>query len=73
MGGRRAKTKFSDQIRAAIENCGTSRYTIAQETNLSESTLSRFMSGSRGLSMTALDELAEYLDLEIVERGTKRT
>ena len=60
---------FSDQVRLAVETCGQTRYRIAQETHISESLLCRFMSGERGLSMHALDVLAEYLDLELTMAG----
>jgi transcriptional regulator with XRE-family HTH domain len=56
---------FSDQLRAAVEASEHTRYRIAQETGISESTLSRFMSGERGLTTTALDTLAAFLDLHV--------
>ena len=59
------RKKLSDQVRRAIDACGVSRYRIAKETGISEPTISRFMSGERGLTTTALDKLAEYLDLNI--------
>lgn len=60
------KPKLSDQVRQAIKSCGESRYAIAKATGIDNSTLSRFMSGERGLTTTALDILAEYLELRIV-------
>ena len=69
MKNEQRRKKFSDQIRQAIDECGITRYRIAQDTELSESALSRFMSGYRGLSMTALDELAAYLDLEVTMKA----
>ena len=57
--------KFSDQIRQAIEECGMSRYRISKETDISEPTLSWFMSRQRGLTMNVLDILAEFLGLNI--------
>ena len=74
MAKRRAKQKtFSDQIRQVIERSGLTRYRIAQETGIEESTLSRFMSGEHGLSTATLDKLAELLDLEVVVRKKKRS
>ena len=70
MGKRRAK--MSDQLRRIIDECGATRYRIAQETNIDEATLSRFMSGERGLSMKALDRIGKYLDLEVVQRKRGR-
>ena len=59
------RSKLSDQIRQAIETCGVTRYRIAKETGISQPTLSRFMSGERGLTMKALDKLADFLGLNI--------
>jgi transcriptional regulator with XRE-family HTH domain len=64
------RMKLSDQIRQAIETCGQTRYAIAKATGISEPTLSRFMSGERGLPMKTLDTLADYLNLDI--QATKR-
>jgi transcriptional regulator with XRE-family HTH domain len=57
--------KLSDQIRRAVAHCGQTRYAIAKATGVSQSTLSRFVNGERGLPMDTLDILAEYLDLRI--------
>jgi len=63
------RTKLSDQVRSAIDNCGKSRYRISKETGISQPTLCRFMSGERGLTTTALDTLADFLDLNITVGG----
>ncbi len=73
MPKRKAKrTRFSDQIRQAIENCGKTRYRISKEIGISQPTLSRFMSGERGLTMKALDTLADYLGLNITTKKMRR-
>ena len=69
---KRKTIKVSDQIRAAIETSDASVYRIARETDIDKSALSRFMSGERGLSTTALDALGEFLELEIVVRKKRR-
>ena len=56
----------TDQLRQAIDDSGLTRYRIAQETGISESTLAHFYNGYRGLSMNALNALGEFLDLKIV-------
>jgi plasmid maintenance system antidote protein VapI len=61
----RKRLAFSDQLRRAVDNCGLSRYRISKELSIAESTLSRFMSGERGLTMKCLDRLAELLDLHV--------
>jgi transcriptional regulator with XRE-family HTH domain len=63
---RKGRTKLSDQLRQAVGACGQTQYAIAKVTGISKSTLSRFMSGERGLPMKTLDLLADYLDLNIV-------
>ncbi|MCH8067640.1 MAG: helix-turn-helix transcriptional regulator [Nanoarchaeota archaeon] len=55
-----------------MDDCGQTRYRISMETGIDQSTLSRFMSGERGLPTTTLDKLADYLDLNItVGKGRK--
>lgn len=56
---------LTDQLRQAIDDSGLTRYRIAQETGVSESTLAQFYNGHRGLSMEALNALGEYLQLTI--------
>lgn len=57
--------KLSDQIRRAIAESGTSRYRIAQETGINESSLAKFFNRRRGISLDALDRIGELLNLEI--------
>jgi len=63
---RSTRKKLSDQIREAVEKSGLSHHRIASETGLHDATLSRFMSGERGLTMKGLDQLADFLGLQIV-------
>jgi len=62
---------ISDQVRDAVASAGVTRYRISKETGIAQATLTRFMSGERGLPMTTLDILGEYLDLEISVRKRK--
>jgi hypothetical protein len=66
----RKRLTFSDELRRVIAGCGLSRYRIAKELGIAESTLSRFMAGERGLTMKCLDRLATLLDLHLA--GGKR-
>jgi transcriptional regulator with XRE-family HTH domain len=60
------RTKLvSDQVRQVIDDSGLTRYRIAQETGISETALSLFYNGHRGLSMKALNALGEFLQLTI--------
>lgn len=64
------RVKLSDQIRQAVATCGKSRYQIFKATGIDQATLSRFLSGERGLEMSTLDALADYLNLDL--KSTKR-
>ncbi len=59
------KSSLTDQIRRAIERSAVSRYRIAQETGVAESTLCRFMGRKGGLSLDALDRVGKYLHLTV--------
>lgn len=61
-----------EQLREALETSGRSRYSIAKRIPLSESTLSRFMSHERGLSLAAAERLAEHLGFAVVLKRIKR-
>lgn len=71
--GRKRTTKVSDQLRGLIDGCGLTRYELAKQTGIDESTLSRFMSGERGLSMKAIDALGAYLGWEVVAKSKSRS
>jgi len=58
--------RLSDEIRAAIVNCGISRYRISKETGIDPAALCRFMQGKVGLTTDTLDKLAECIGLRIV-------
>jgi transcriptional regulator with XRE-family HTH domain len=59
------RIRLSDQVRRAVDASGLSRYRIAKELGVAESTMSRFMAGKGGLSMEYLDALADLLRLDI--------
>ena len=61
-----------DQIRKAIAKGQKTRYRISQETGISESQLSRFVKGQCGVSVEAMEQLAECLGLQIVVRPKKK-
>ena len=61
----------SDEIKKAILAASVTRYRIAQDTGVDEATLSRFVSGERGLSMIAIDLLAEYFGYKLVKSKGK--
>ena len=60
------------EIKKAIQASGQTRYRIAKESGVAQSQLSRLMSGERGLSLDAVEQLADYLGLEIIIRPKRR-
>ena len=58
---------MSDQIREAIEGSGLSRYRICRDTGIDQAAMSRFMAGT-GITTDTIDKLADYLDLEIIQK-----
>lgn len=57
---------FSQQLRQAVARCGLSQYAIGKATGINKATLSRFVSGERGLPMKTLDCLTDFLDLNVI-------
>jgi transcriptional regulator with XRE-family HTH domain len=56
--------KFSDQLRDAIKQAtaeGESRYALAKATGVDQGNLTNFLLGKRGLSLDAIDALANHL------------
>ncbi|MCC6127391.1 MAG: helix-turn-helix transcriptional regulator [Pirellulales bacterium] len=70
---KKRSVKFTDEIRAAIENCGITRYRIAKDTGIDAAVLCRFIHGQVGLSMDSLDKLAEYIGFHIALDKPKTT
>ena len=65
--------RFSDQLRRAVRESGSSRYAISKATGISEAVLSRFVAGTAGMSLNSIDKLMGHLGLEIRprKRGSK--
>jgi len=66
------RIKVTDQIRLHVQECGLSGYAIMKATGIDKGTLSRFLSGERGISAKALDRLGELLDFEVIRHGPKK-
>jgi hypothetical protein len=62
---------LSEQLRQAIRDCGESRYSLSKRTGIDQSTLTRFMSGERGLRLDVVDVLADVLGLELRPRKSR--
>ena len=59
------RKRFSDEIRAAVEQSGLSRYAICKALGVPQSSMSRFMSGENWLGQDTLDALAKLLNFHI--------
>jgi transcriptional regulator with XRE-family HTH domain len=66
---KQTRIKLGDQVREAVRQSGLSQYRLSQLLGIGMPHLSRFLSGHAGLSMDALDRLAELLDLNITGPG----
>jgi transcriptional regulator with XRE-family HTH domain len=62
----------TETIRRLVEESGVSLAAISRHSKVSQSVLSRFLSGERGLSGRSVDKLAEYLDLVARPRRGRR-
>ncbi|MAE61002.1 MAG: hypothetical protein CMJ49_06550 [Planctomycetaceae bacterium] len=65
----RKQPSFSDQLRTAIDGSGLTRYRICKEAGIDEASMSRFMNGTMGFSIDALDRIGEVIGLEVKARG----
>ena len=63
---------LSEQLRQAIEASPLTRYQISKETGISQSVLSLFCARKRGLSLPAIDALADLLELDLSPRSKPR-
>lgn len=55
----------SERLRAALKKCSESRYALSKRTGISQSALSRFLSGEFNLTLANAELLAEALGFEI--------
>jgi transcriptional regulator with XRE-family HTH domain len=63
--------KPSDVVRRAVADSGMSNCQICRAAGLNEAILSRFMAGTRGLSLATLDALAPVLGLDVTARNRR--
>lgn len=59
---------FSEQLVQAIESSDLTRYRIAKESGVAQSTLSQFVNCNRALPLANINKVCELLDLELVPR-----
>jgi hypothetical protein len=66
---KKAKT-IGDQLRDAIEHADATRYRLAQQSGVLESTICKFMAGA-GLNLESMNRLCDVLGLELQPREQK--
>lgn len=66
----------SEQLRAAIRDSGESMLATARAAEIDKASMSRFLSGERGLRLDAVDRLCVHFGLRLVamrkDKGGKR-
>lgn len=65
------KLLFSEQLKQRIDGSELTRYRIAKESGVAQSTLSSFVNGRRALSLANIDKVCDLLDLDLVPRVKK--
>lgn len=69
-----AKAKpVSDELRRAIRESGDSMLAVCRAAKLDPATMSRFLSGERGLRLDTVDELCAMLGLRLVQARKRKT
>jgi len=63
---------LSAQIRQAVRECGMSMLAVARAVETDKATMSRFLSGERGLRLSTIDKLGTLLGLRIVARSPRK-
>ena len=57
---------LSEQLKDVLVNGGVTRYRIAQDTGVSEQTISKFINNHQRIGLGTVDILGQYLGLRIV-------
>ena len=66
MAKRKPQPTVSEQLQRAIQQSDQTIYSLAKQTGISSQQISRFAKGERGLLLSAFDELAKALDMQLV-------
>ena len=56
---------LENRLKLAIENCGLSGDELARRAGVSNSSLSLFRRGKRGLTLETVEKLLRYFDMEV--------
>lgn len=63
---------LSESLRKAIEKAGYSNYALAQLSGVSQSVLSRFLSGERDINLETAGKIAAAIGLELRPKATRK-
>lgn len=66
------ESKFTEQLRRAIDESGMSRREVCARIGLDESVMSRFMAGRSGLALANVDRLCSLLGLKLAKARKAR-
>jgi transcriptional regulator with XRE-family HTH domain len=64
---------LSEQIRRAVRDSGMSMLAVARAVETDKATMSRFLSGERGLRLSTIDKLGALLGLRLVARRPRKS
>lgn len=56
---------MNDRVRKAIRDCGLTPYAIAKASGVTKGTLSRFMGGTRDISLNVLERIAPHIGVTL--------
>ena len=62
----------SEQLESQIRLFQGSIYQVSKQSGVANASLLRFLSGKRGLSMEAIDKLADFFGLELTPKAAGR-
>lgn len=62
-----APPTLSEQLRAAIVESGLSHYRLAKETGVSQPIITRFVNGTRSISLETADRIAGYFGMTLAK------
>jgi plasmid maintenance system antidote protein VapI len=57
---------IADQLKEAIRRSGKTPYQLSQESGVSQAVLSRFLGGTRDITLGTADKLCETLGLDLL-------
>ena len=62
---------ISEKLRESIANSGLTQHELAKATGIPQPTISRFMTGERGLRLDAVEALCEHFNLILTEESKR--